>query len=98
VPQHRIVAKALNDLADEWHWVVLHDASQVEAEIYVASSVDTVCGISISGTPRRVRLYDMGAPDEPTCKACITDGVGPSLRAEINELIESTEAVPTEVG
>ncbi len=95
----RIVAKALNDLADDWHWVVLHDAQQLdEADVYVASHVDTICGISISGTPQRVRLYNMGAPDEPTCQSCLEEGLPPGLRAQIAEAIESAEAVPLEVG
>ena len=95
----RIVAKALNDLGDDWHWVVLHDAQQLdEAEVYVAKYVDTICGISISGTPQRVRLYDMGAPDEPTCQSCLDQGLAPGLRAQISEAIESVEAVPLEVG
>ena len=95
----RIVAKALNDLGDDWHWVVLHDAEQLdEAEVYVASHVDTVCGISISGTPQRVLLYDMGAPDEPTCQSCLEEGLPLGLRAQISEAIEAAETVPLEVG
>ncbi|MEE8422250.1 MAG: hypothetical protein V3S31_05685 [Dehalococcoidia bacterium] len=94
----QIVAKALNDLADEWHWVVMHDAEQVEAEVYIASLVDTICGILISGTPQRVRLYDMGAPDEPTCQSCLDSGLPPGLRAEIEQAIEAAESAPVEVG
>jgi hypothetical protein len=95
--QKQIVAKALNDLADEWHWVVMHDAQQLEPEVYMASLVDTVCGILISGTPQRVRLYDMGAPDEPTCPSCLDSGLPPGLRAEIEQVIESAESAPVEV-
>ena len=62
---HRIVAKAMNDLADDWHWVVLRDAHELEPRVYLARTVDTVCGILIDAGPRRVRLYDTGAPSDP---------------------------------
>ena len=42
---HRIVAKAMNDLADDWHWVVLRDAHELEPRVYLARTVDTICGI-----------------------------------------------------
>jgi hypothetical protein len=90
----RVVGKAMNDLADEWHWVVLHDAHELEPRLYVAASVDTVCGILISDAPQRVRLFDMGAPDEPTCRRCLDGGLDPGLRAEIVRVLEEAELVP----
>ena len=92
----RFVGKAMDDLADDWHWVVLHHAEELEPRVYLAGSVDTVCGISITDTPRRVRLFDMGAPDEPTCARCLDDGLPPGLRAEIREAIERAESAPVE--
>lgn len=91
---HRIVAKAMNDLADDWHWVVLRDAHELEPRLFVASNVDTVCGILINAGPIRVRLYDTGAPSEPTCPACLEDGMDRGLRAQISEAIEAAEAMP----
>lgn len=91
---HRIVAKAMNDLADDWHWVVLRDAHELEPRVYLARTVDTVCGILIDAGPRRVRLYDTGAPSEPTCPACLEDGFDIGLRAQISEAIEAAEALP----
>lgn len=84
----RVVAKAMNDLADDWHWVVLHDAEEIEPGLYAARQVVTVCGLLISGVPRRVRLFDMGAPDEPTCRACLDEGLSPGLVEEIERVIE----------
>ena len=45
----RIVAKALDDFGDDWHWVVLHDAEPRGGRAYWASSVDTVrfCSTSL---------------------------------------------------
>ena len=90
----RIVGKAMDDLADDWHWVVLHDAEESEPRLYAATSVDTVCGIFISGPVPRVRLFDMGAPDAPTCSTCLDDGLSPGLRAEIEIAIEAAEEAP----
>ena len=30
----RIVAKAMDDLADDWHWVLLHGAEELEPRLY----------------------------------------------------------------
>lgn len=93
--ERRIVGKAMNDLAGDWHWIVLHDAQELEPRLVVASTVDTVCGIFIASGPRRVRLIDTGAPSEPTCDLCLDgDGLSPSLRAEIDAVVEAAEAVP----
>ena len=90
----RFVGKAMDDLADDWHWVVLHDASELEPRVYAVSRVDTICGLLIADRPRRVRLFDMGAPDEPTCRRCLDGGMPPGLRAEIEAALEHAEAVP----
>jgi hypothetical protein len=91
----RIVGKAMNDLGGDWHWIVLHDAHELEPRLVLAASVDTVCGIYIAGGPLRVRLIDTGAPSEPTCSICLDEGgLSPSLREEIEAVIESVEAVP----
>jgi len=85
----------MNDLGGDWHWIVLHDARDLEPRLVVANSVDTLCGIYIAGGPLRVRLIDTGAPPEPTCPACLEgDGLSRSLREEIEAVIESAEAVP----
>lgn len=94
----RIVAKAMNDLADDWHWVLLLDATEVEPKVFHAMMVRTRCGVMISATPRVVQLFDMGAPDEPTCPRCLDDGLAPGLRAAISEVIESSERSPEPVG
>lgn len=72
----RIVAKAMDDLADDWHWVLLRGAQELEPRLYHAQQVGTACGLLISSTPQRVRLFDMGAPPEPTCPRCLEDGGG----------------------
>jgi hypothetical protein len=41
-----------------------------------------------------VRLFDMGAPDEPTCRRCLDGGLDPGLRAEIVRVLEEAELVP----
>ncbi len=87
----RIVAKAMNDLADDWHWVLLLDATEVEPKVFHAMMVRTRCGVMISATPRVVQLFDMGAPDEPTCPKCLDDGLDAGLRAAISEVLESSE-------
>jgi hypothetical protein len=76
----RIVAKAMDDLADDWHWVLLRDAQELEPRLYHAQQVGTACGLLISSTPQQVRLFDMGAPSEPTCPRCLEDGGGAALR------------------
>ena len=93
----RIIAKAMDDLADDWHRVVLHDARQIESNLYFATAVDTVCGLLITAAPQRVRLFDMGAPDQPTCTACLDDGLGAVLRTDIESAIETAERQPTQV-
>lgn len=90
----RIVGKAMDDLADDWHWVLLVGAQALEPRVYFAQLVRTACGLLLSDTPRVVRLFDMGAPAEPTCPRCRGDGLDPALRAAIIEAIESAEAVP----
>lgn len=91
----RIVGKAMNDLAGDWHWIVLHDARELEPRLVIANAVDTICGIYIASGPLRVRLIDTGAPAEPTCAACLEGGgLSSSLREEIEAVIESAEAVP----
>ena len=90
----RIVGKAMDDLADDWHWVVLHDAEELEPRLYAVGRVDTVCGLLISDRPRKVRLFDMGAPEEPTCARCLDDGLPPGLRAQIEEALEVGAAAP----
>lgn len=94
----RVVAKAMNDLADDWHWVLLLDATEVEPKVFHAMMVRTRCGVMISASPRVVQLFDMGAPDQPTCPKCLDDGLDPGLRAAISEVIESSERSPEPVG
>ena len=90
----RIVGKAMNDLADDWHWVLLIDATPLEERVYHAVRVKTACGLPISDVPRVVRLFDMGAPAEPTCPRCLGDGLSPALRAAVNEALEQAERQP----
>lgn len=90
----RIVAKAMDDLADDWHWVVLHGAHELEPRLYLAARVATLCGIAISDRPQKVRLFDMGAPSSPTCQRCLDGGLDPSLRAQIVEVMEQAEEMP----
>ena len=93
----RIVGKAMDDLADDWHWVVLHAAEELEPRLYFTARVDTVCGILIADRPRRVRLFDMGAPDEPTCPRCNQEGLPPGILADVREAIERGEREPATV-
>lgn len=93
-----IVAKAMNDLADDWHWVVLVDPVEVEPRVFRTSRVRTKCGLHISDVPRVVRLFDMGAPDEPTCPRCLEGGLDAGLRAQINEVLREAEEVPAGAG
>ena len=92
----RFVGKAMDDLADDWHWVVLHGAEQLEPRLYLTGRVDTVCGILIASRRQRVRLFDMGAPDEPTCPRCRDDKLPPGLLADIREALERGETAPLE--
>jgi hypothetical protein len=94
VSEVRFVGKAMDDLADDWHWLVLHDAEELEPRVYLAGRVDTVCGLLISDQPRKVRLFDMGAPDEPTCARCRDDGLSPGLRAQIEQALGIEETAP----
>lgn len=98
MPDVRVVAKAMNDLADDWHWVTLVEATELEPRVFRALRVRTRCGIVISSEPRVVQLFDMGAPDEPTCPRCIDGGLDPALRAAISEVIESTERISEPAG
>ncbi|MGE0227890.1 MAG: hypothetical protein AB7I38_00790 [Dehalococcoidia bacterium] len=98
MPDVRVVAKAMNDLADDWHWVTLVEATELEPRVFRALQVRTRCGIVISSEPRVVQLFDMGAPDEPTCPRCIEGGLDPALRAAISEVLESSERVTQPAG
>ena len=92
----RIVAKAMNDLADDWHWLILRDAQPLEPQRYYVSSAATACGLLVVEGPRAVRLYDMGAPDEPTCEACRADGWSDALIADIEEALGAADPLPVE--
>jgi hypothetical protein len=94
----RIVAKAMDDLADDWHWVLLIEATEVEPRVFHAMMVRTRCGVMISSMPRVVQLFDMGAPDEPTCPRCLDEGLDPGLRAAISDAIDAAERSPEPVG
>lgn len=98
MPDIQIVAKAMNDLADDWHWVTLVGATELEPRVFRVLQVRTRCGLMISATPRVVQLFDMGAPDAPTCPRCLEDGLDPGLRAAISEVIESFERVSEPAG
>ena len=41
-----------------------------------------------------VTLVDTGAPDSPDCPQCQAAGLGPSLRAQIEQVLEEAELVP----
>lgn len=97
MPDKRIVAKALEDFGDDWHWVILHDAEERGERTYRATSVDTICGILLAEGGITVTLHDTGAPDEPNCPQCLSDGLGPALRADIEQLLEAVEAEPVPV-
>ena len=89
----RIVAKALDDFGDDWHWVILHAAQELEADTYRASGVSTVCGIWLDEGNVTVTLHDTGAPDEPTCPRCLDGGLDPSLAASVREALEVGDTV-----
>ena len=90
----RLVAKALDDFGDDWHWVILHDIEQQGERQYYASRVDTICGIHLDEGGAMVTLHDTGAPDEPNCPRCQGSGMSPGLRAELEHVLEEAEAAP----
>ena len=96
-PDKRIVAKALEDFGDDWHWVVLHAAVQLEADVYRAQGVSTVCGIWLDEGDVTVTLHDTGAPSEPTCRGCLDGGLQPTLAASVREALEAAPAVESAV-
>jgi hypothetical protein len=97
----RIVAKLLEDFNGDWHWVDLHDAELVDAElrVYRITGADTVCGIRLSG-PNTTRLHDTGAPPEPDCPACLDGGaLDPSEMVHLaQELATPVPAVARPIG
>ena len=93
----RIVAKALDDFGDDWHWVILHDAEPRGAARYFPRLVATICGIHLDEGGVVVTLVDTGAPDAPNCPQCQASGVGPGLRAQIEQVLEEADAVPVPV-
>lgn len=90
----RIVAKALDDFGDDWHWVLLHDAAPQGERRFFASRVDTACGIVLDEGGVVVTLHDTGAPDEPNCPRCLGQGLSPELRAQLEQVLEAAEAAP----
>ena len=90
----RIVGKALDDFGDDWHWVILHDAEPRGERRYFTRLVDTICGIRLDEGGVTVTLVDTGAPDEPNCPQCQQSGVGPGLRAQIEQVLEEADLVP----
>ena len=93
----RIVAKALDDFGDDWHWVILHGAESRGERRYFTTLVDTICGILLDEGGVTVTLVDTGAPDEPNCPRCCGDGIDPALRADIERVLEEAELVPVRV-
>lgn len=94
-----VVAKAIDDPADDWHWVALHDAHSQDGGAkhgrwHVRGSIDTLCGILMHPGPCWVRLFDMEAPDAPTCMACLEANTGPGPAEEAKRLLEGWQ--PTE--
>lgn len=90
----RIVAKALDDFGDDWHWVILHDAEARGERRYHTHLVDTVCGILLDEGGVVVTLVDTGAPDTPNCPRCQGAGLDPGLRAELERVLEAAELAP----
>ncbi len=90
----RLVAKALDDFGDDWHWVILHDAQPLGDRNYFASRVDTICGIVLDEGGVTVTLHDTGAPDQPNCPKCLGEGLSPALREELEAVLEAAEAAP----
>ncbi len=93
----QIVAKALEDFGDDWHWVVLHDAEPRGDRRFYASHVDTICGIILDEGGVVVTLHDTGAPDQPNCPRCLQGGFDPALRLALEEVLERAEAEPVRV-
>mgnify|MGYP006283627151 FL=1 len=93
----RIVGKALDDFGDDWHWVILHDAEPRGERRYWTRLVDTICGIRLDEGGVVVTLVDTGAPDAPDCPRCQGSGLGPDLRAQIEQVLEEAELVPVTV-
>ena len=75
-----LVAKALDDFGDEWHWVVLKDAVLLDGSRFRASRVVTRCGIELDAGPIVVTLHDTGAPDTPTCERCLDVAPGGAMK------------------
>ena len=69
----------------------------IQPRLYHAQRVGTVCGLLIASVPQQVRLFDMGAPDEPTCPTCNKEGLPPGLLADVREAIERGEREPAAV-
>ncbi len=90
----RLVAKALDDFGDDWHWVILHDIEPRGERKFYASRVDTICGIVLDEGGAVVTLHDTGAPDEPNCPRCQGSGLSPALRADLEAILEAAEAAP----
>lgn len=76
-----IVAKAANDIGDDWHWVVLEGAVRTTSGTVLAENVRTVCGRHLE-VNAEVHLMDAGAPAMPTCPPCIDSGLRPTAVAE----------------
>ena len=94
----RIVAKALDDFGDDWHWVILHNVEPRGERRFFTTLVDTICGIHLDEGGVTVTLVDTGAPPEPNCPQCRASEVGPSLRARIEQVLEEAELVPVRRG
>ena len=90
----RLVAKALDDFGDDWHWVVLHDVEPRGDRRFFAAQVDTICGIVLDEGGVVVTLHDTGAPDQPNCPKCLGEGLSPSLKAELEAVLEAAEMAP----
>ena len=93
----RLVAKALDDFGDDWHWVILHDVEPRGPKQFFAASVDTICGIVLDEGGVVVTLHDTGAPDQPNCPKCLGDGLSPGLGAELEAVLKAAEAAPVGV-
>ena len=60
----RIVAKALDDFGDDWHWVILHDAEPRGERRYWTRLVDTICGIRLDEGGVVVTLVESAKNDK----------------------------------
>lgn len=83
-----IVATALDDLGGPWHSVVLHDAEHIGPALVRCNGIDTVCGIQFTEGSTTVSLVDTGAPDAPTCPACL-DGLPANMVSIADRLVRS---------